>query len=167
MLGQVIDATPLLNDQGGNPGGEYWDGDGMEQFNGVDDSNPEITNGMQTGTDFKVNISLGDSPRWSIADRALLPQNGHKSPIDLGEIKENIALVNTDNPKGYLFELRIPWSIYHGLKVQAGQRVRWHMFANNSRELPSNQDVAMSPSGRGNLNGNPSAWYRAMLDPKP
>src|SRR5712691_8171754 len=24
VLGQVIDATPRLNDQGGNPGGEYW-----------------------------------------------------------------------------------------------------------------------------------------------
>jgi hypothetical protein len=165
VLGQVIDATPRLNDQGGNTGGQYWDGDGMEQFIGVDDSNPEITDGMRTGTDFKVNISLSDPPRWSVADRGILAEGSHKLPIDLGEIKDNIAMVKTD--KGYDFELRIPWNIYNGIQVQAGQRVRWHMFANNSRELPSNQDVAMSPSGRGNLNKNSSAWYRGMLDPKP
>ena len=40
LLGQVVDATPRLNDQGGNTGGQYWDGDGMEQFIGLDDSNP-------------------------------------------------------------------------------------------------------------------------------
>ena len=120
---------------------------------------------MLDGTDFKVMISLGDVPKWAIADRGVLKDGN--PPIDLGDMKDNIAIVNTDNPKGYVFEMRIPWNIYNSIKVQAGQRIRWHMFANNSKELPSNQDVAMSPSGRGNLNGNPSAWYRAMLDPKP
>ena len=75
--------------------------------------------------------------------------------------------MNTDNPKGYTFEMRIPWNIYNHLKVTAGQRIRWHMYANNSKELPSNQDVAMSPSGRDNLNSNIAAWYRAITGTDP
>ena len=75
--------------------------------------------------------------------------------------------MNTDNPKGYTFEMRIPWNIHKNTPPTAGQRIRRHMYANNSKELPSNQDVAMSPSGRDNLNSNIAAWYRAMLDPKP
>jgi hypothetical protein len=49
-----------------------------------------------------------------------------------------------------------------------GNVFTWHMFANNSKELPaSQQDVAMSPSGRNNLNRVMASWYRAQLDPKP
>jgi hypothetical protein len=166
LLGQVIDATPRLNDTGGQGNGQYWNGDGMEQFIGLDDSNPEITDGMLDGTDFKVMISLGTTPRWAVADRGVFFDGN--DPTDLGDIKSNIAIVNTDNPKGYVFEMRIPWNIHRSADtVTAGQRIRWHMYANNSRELPSNQDVAMSPSGRSNLNRVMASWYRAMLDPKP
>jgi len=165
LLGQVIDATPRLNDTGGQANGQYWNGDGMEQFIGLDDSNPEITDGM-TDADFKVMISLGTTPQWAIADRGVFVDGN--DPTDLGNIGSNIAIVNTDNPKGYVFEMRIPWNIHHSSDaVEAGQRIRWHMYANNSRELPSNQDVAMSPSGRGNLNRIMASWNRAMLDPKP
>jgi len=171
LLGQVVDATPRLNDQNGGSyndqygAGQYWAGDGMEQYIGLDDSNPEITDGMVVGTDFKVMISLGDVPKWAIADRGVL--NDGNPPIDLGEIKDSIAIVNTDNPKGYVFEMRIPWNIYNKLKVTAGQRIRWTMYANNGKELPSDQDASMSPTGRDNLNKNIAAWQRAMLDPKP
>jgi Carbohydrate family 9 binding domain-like len=160
VLGRVVDATPRLNDNGGNGDGNEDEGDGMEQFLGLDDSNPELTDFQLT--DFKVMISLGETPQWSIV--ALdIPD----IIAELGAIKENIAIVNTDDPMGYVFELRIPWSL-HNKRVTAGQRIRWHMFANNSKEIgPSNQDVAMSPSGRLKLNHDVSAWYRAILDPKP
>jgi hypothetical protein len=171
LLGVVVDATPRLNDQHGGDyntqygNGQYWAGDGMEQYIGLDDSNPEITDGMVAGTDFKVMISLGVPPKWAIADRGVLKDGN--PPIDLGEIKENIAIVNTDNPKGYMFEMRIPWNIYNNNKVTAGQRIRWIMAANDGKELPSDQDVILQPTGRTGFNNNPSAWLRATLDPKP
>jgi hypothetical protein len=171
LFGQVIDATPRLNDQNGGTyndqygAGQYWAGDGMEQYIGLDDSNPEITDGMVEGTDFKVMISLADPPKWAIADRGVLKDGN--PPIDLGEIKDNIAIINTTNPKGYIFEMRIPWNIYNHLKVTAGQRIRWEMAANDGKELPSDQDVILQPAGRTSFNNNVSAWFRAMLDPKP
>jgi hypothetical protein len=164
LWGQVRDATPRLNDGGGYGPGEYWAGDGMEQYIGLDDSNPEITDGMVEGTDFKVMISLGEPPKWAIADRGVLLDGN--DPIDLGEIKSNIAIVATAG--GYDFELRIPWNIYNNLTVKSGQRIRWNMAANNSKKIgPSDQQVILQPTGRTSFNNNPSAWLRAMLDPKP
>jgi hypothetical protein len=161
IQGQVKDATPRLNDA---ENGDYWRGDGMEQFVGLDDSNPEVTDGMVAGTDIKVLVSLGTPPKWSTQDRGVFVDGD--ATTDLGEIKDNIAIVKTD--KGYDFELRIPWSIMHKATVKPSQRIRWHMYANNSKEIgTSEQDVAMSPSGRSNLNKNMASWYRAMLDPKP
>src|SRR5207244_2861441 len=97
-------------------------------------------------------------------DRGVLEDNN--DPIDLGEIKNNIAIVATAG--GYDFELRIPWNIYNNLKVTAGQRIRWNMAANNSKKIgPSDQQVILQPTGRTNFNRNLSAWLRAMLDPKP
>lgn len=161
LRGQVTDATPRLND---SEGGEYWNGDGMEIFIGLDDSNPEITDGMLADTDYKVMLNLGATPKWSIGDRNDLKEGGE--PVDLGEIKGNIAIVDTD--KGYDFELRIPWNLYKPHAVKPGQRIRWEMAANNSKEIgPSQQQVIMQPSGRYGFNDNSSAWFRAVLDPKP
>ena len=116
----------------------------------------------QTGLSFEAKNAL------KLAERTYQDALKAADPTDLGNIGSNIAIVNTDNPKGYVFEMRIPWNIHHSSDaVEAGQRIRWHMYANNSRELPSNQDVAMSPSGRGNLNRIMASWNRAMLDPKP
>ena len=166
VLGKVVDATPRLNDQGTYGAPAYWSGDGMEQYIGLDDSDPEVHDQMVADTDFKLTISLGDTPMWASEDRGVFADGNPTT--DLGAIKDNIAIVNTDNPKGYVFEMRIPWNIHHSTdKVTAGQRIRWAMFANNSKELPSNQDVAMSPTGRDTFNKNVSAWNRAMLDPKP
>lgn len=123
-----------------------------------------VSSGMVEGTDFKVMISLGDPPKWAIADRGVLVDN--KEPIDLGEIKDNIAIMNTNSPKGYIFEMRIPWNIYNNLTVKPGQRIRWEMAANNSKMLPSDQQVILQPAGRSDFNKNVSAWFRAMLDPK-
>jgi hypothetical protein len=165
MRGQVIDATPRLNDQGAyappdNPPGHYWAGDGMEIFIGLDDSDPEITDGMVEGSDFKVMVSLGDPAKWAIADRDTFSE-----PIDLGEIKSNIAIVNTE--KGYDFELRIPWNIHNNGSVKPDQRIRWTMAANNSKVLPSDQQVILQPTGRTNFNVNMAAWLRTRLVPKP
>jgi hypothetical protein len=163
LRGQVTDATPRLNDAGGQGNGQYWAGDGMEIYIGLDDSDPEITDGMLEGTDFKVMVSLGETPMWSIANRAVLLEGA--DPIDLGDMKDNIAIVNTD--KGYDFEMRIPWSIL-SQTVQPGQRVRWEMAANNSKVIgPSEQQVILQTAGRYGYNNNVSAWYRAFLMPKP
>jgi hypothetical protein len=158
---QVTDATPRLND---SEGGEYWNGDGMEIFIGLDDSNTEITDGMLADTDYKVMLNLGESPKWSIGDRNDLKEGGE--PVDPGAIGSNIAIVNTD--KGYDYELRIPWNLYKPHTVKPGQRIRFEFAANNSKEIgPSQQQVIMQPSGRSNFNENSAAWFRAMLDPKP
>jgi hypothetical protein len=116
-------------------------------------------NGAFTETDFKVLIGLGKTPRWAVDRRDGSGAN------DLGELKGNIGIVNTD--KGYDFELRIPWSGLDNATVAPGQRIRWHMSANNSKVDPSEQQVYMSPSGRGDLNHKLSLWYRAVLEPKP
>jgi hypothetical protein len=81
--------------------------------------------------------------------------------------------VNTDNPKGYKFEFFMPWQTLLGaesntsFKVTPGQKIGWFMFANNSRELPSNQDVAMDPAKRTGPSGNPSKWVTTVLEPLP
>jgi hypothetical protein len=165
LLGQVVDATPRLNDQGSYGPPAYWAGDGMEQYIGLDDSDPEVTDGMVADTDFKVTISLGDVPKWATEDRGVF-KDGNPT-TDLGAIGTNIAIVNTDNPKGYVFEMRIPWNIHKNTPPKASQLIRWAMFANNSKELPSNQDVAISNTGRDDFNHKPAEWNRAMLDPKP
>jgi hypothetical protein len=164
IRGQVRDATPRLNDGGGYDNGQYWSGDGLEVYLGLDDSNPEISDGMVEGTDFKMMVSFGDPPKWAIADRGVLKEGN--DPIDLGEIKNNIAVTNTT--EGYDFELRIPWNIYNNLTAKPGQRIRFEMAANNSKVTgPSEQQVIMQHSGRSGFNDNVSAWYRAVLDPKP
>jgi hypothetical protein len=100
---------------------------------------------------------------WSIANRAVLLESA--DPVDLGDMKENIAIKNTE--KGYDFEMRIPWSILNQT-VQPGQRVRWEMAANNSKVIgPSEQQVILQTAGRYGYNNNVSAWYRAFLMPKP
>jgi hypothetical protein len=157
IRGQVVDATPRLNTA---EGGHYWNGDGMEQFLGLDDSDTEITNGF-TETDFKVMIGLGQTPKWSVDRR-----DGN-DPTDFGDMKANIGIANTSDPVGYNFEARIPWSVLNNATVTPGQRIRWHMYANNSKVDPSEQQVAMTPSGRGDLNHKLSLWYRAVLEPKP
>jgi hypothetical protein len=164
MRGQVVDATPRLNTipnaSGVDAPGHYWAGDGMEIYIGLDDSDPEITDGMVQGSDFKLMVGLGDPPRWSVAD-----PDHWTEPIDLGEIKSNIGIVNTD--KGYDFELRIPWNIINNGSVQPGQRIRWTMAANNSKVSPSDQQVILQPAGRSNYNKIIASWLRTMLDPKP
>jgi hypothetical protein len=49
--------------------------------------------------------------------------------------------------------------------IAAGQKIGWFFFANNSKELPSNQDVAMSPYKRTHPSGNPSVWATVVLEP--
>jgi Carbohydrate family 9 binding domain-like len=165
ILGQVVDATPRMNDQGSYGPPAYWAGDGMEQFIGLDDSDPEVTDHMIPDTDFKVTISLGATPMWATEDRGVFVDGNPTT--DLGAIGNNIAIVNTDNPKGYVFEMRIPWNIHKNTPPKAGQRIRWTMYANNGKELPSDQDTDISPTGRGNFNSSVAAWQRAMLLPKP
>jgi Carbohydrate family 9 binding domain-like len=152
ILGQVKDATPRLNDK---EAPELWNGDGAEFAIGLDDSDPERTSAGPM--DFKVSIGVGQKPGWQ------LRTEGEDKAI--GEVGNNLVITNTTD--GYLFELQIPWSILNGAKVKAGQRIAWSMFANNSRDTPSAQQMALNPFGRTDTNRNASGWARAVLDPKP
>jgi hypothetical protein len=152
ILGEVRDATPRLNDK---EAPELWNGDGAEFAIGLDDSDPERTSPLPS--DFKVSIGVGEKPGWQ------LRTEGEDKAI--GEVGPNLVITNTAD--GYLFELQIPWTILNGAKVTAGQRIAWSMFANNSRELPSSQQMALNPFGRTDTNKNASGWARAVLEPKP
>jgi hypothetical protein len=164
ILGEVTDATPRLNDA---PGPNYWNGDGIEQFIGLDQSNPSRTT-FNLDTDFQVVISMGDpakggpGPSWAVWHGS----GSDPAPEDKGTIPaSNVAVVNTDT--GYTFELLLPWTLLKAdAKVTEGQEIGWYMFANNSRSIgPSNQDMAMTPFKRPNPSTNPSVWATAVLEP--
>jgi hypothetical protein len=157
ILGQVVDATPRLNTT--SNGIDYWNGDAIELFLGLDDSNPERMN-FKSGTDFQVMVGLGEKPGWGLST------HGNRADKSLDPIGNNLAIVNTTN--GYLFELQIPWTLLNSsLTVKQGQRIAWYMFADNSTVTPSQQEVALGPTGVWYAAGIPFVWTRAVLDPKP
>jgi hypothetical protein len=161
VRGDVIDATPRLNDQTGDAA---WNGDGLEEFLSLDWSDPTHTSYLD-GTDFHVFIGLGDSPQMGIQST----QGDH----DKGTIPiENLVIKNTDNPKGYQFELYLPWKTLLDdvgnttTKITAGQKIGWFMFANNSTVIgPSAQENALDPVKRTGPSGNPSVWVTTVLEP--
>jgi hypothetical protein len=166
VRGDVIDVTPRLNDQTGD---KAWDGDGIEEFLALDWSDPSHTSYLP-GTDFHVFIGLGDPANGSMA-----PQWGVESSsgtVPLGDIPAaNLAIRNTTTPVGYQFELFLPWKTLLDVekntttKITAGQKIGWFMFANNSNQLPSNQDNALDPVKRTGPSGNPSKWVTTVLEP--
>ena len=100
---------------------------------------------------------MGDRPGWQ------LRTEGEDKAI--GDSGDNLVAANTSD--GYMFELRIPGTILNGARVTPGQRIAWSMFANNSWELLSSQQMALNPFGRTDTNRNASGWARAVLVPKP
>jgi hypothetical protein len=169
VRGDVIDATPRLNDQTGNAA---WNGDGFEEFIALDWSNPAHTSYLP-GTDFHVFLGLGDTPMWGIQAIDAGGAVGDAAfDNDKGAIPtQNLAIKNT--AKGYQFELYLPWKfLLDEVKntktvVTAGQQIGWFMFANNSKEIgPSSQcsGVAMTPFKRTGPSGNPSKWSTIVLD---
>jgi hypothetical protein len=160
IRGDVIDATPRKNDKTGN---SAWAGDGIEEFLSLDWSDPTHTTYLDN-TDFHVFIGLGDSPQWGVEWSA--------GTDDLGAIPtSNLAIKNTTNPTGYQFELALPWKLLLDdvqnttTKITAGQKIGWFMFANNSKDVPSSQQVAMSPFKRTHPSGDPSVWATVVLEP--
>jgi hypothetical protein len=155
VLGEVTDATPRLNDA---PAPSYWNGDGLELFIGLDQTDPNRTT-YQEGTDFHVFIGMGETPAW--ANQYLGVPGEDRGPVPA----ENLAIVNTDT--GYMFELFLPWTFLNETaKVVDGQEIAWYMFANNSRDIgPSQQQMAMVPFKRNGPSGNPSRWATAVLEP--
>ena len=92
--------------------------------------------------------------------------------LDWGAIPlDNLAITNTTKPVGYQFELYLPWQKLLDAEkntktvIKAGQQIGWDMFANNSKELPSNQDVAMAPFTRTNPSDDRSIWATVVLEP--
>ncbi len=162
VRGDVIDVTPRLNDQTGD---KAWDGDGIEEFLALDWSDPSHTSYLPD-TDFHVFIGLGDTPMWGI-------QWSGSSGDDKGAIPaENLAIKNTDTPKGYQFELYLPWKFLLDqagnttTKITAGQKIGWFMFANNSTVIGSSaQENALDPVKRTGPSGNPSVWQTTVLEP--
>jgi hypothetical protein len=153
ILGQVTDATPRLNTV--DDGQSYWNGDGTEQFLGLDETDVERTSCTE-GTDFQVGTGVGKTPGW-----AILAPTG----MSLDPIEKNIAITNTAD--GYTFELQIPWAKLNSSKVTQGQKIAWYMFANDSHDDPSAQQIALGPLGATGASWNPLVWIRAMHDAKP
>jgi len=162
VRGDVTDATPRLNDKTGN---EAWNGDGIEEFLALDWSDPAHTSYLE-GTDFHVFIGLGDTPMWGV-DQSTGTNDHGAIPA------EDLAIKTTDTPKGYQFELYMPWKLLLDdaqnttTKITPGMKIGWFMFANNSKDLPSAQQVAMSPFKRTGPSGNPSKWATVVLEPVP
>jgi Carbohydrate family 9 binding domain-like len=155
VLAQVRDATPRLNND--NPDGlKYWKGDGIELMLGLDDADPERTS-LQEGTDFKLEVGVGDKPGWAVRDS--------DGKTNLDPIGSNFAI--TDTTGGYLYELQVPWAKLNNAKAQPGQRIAWHIVANNSTVSPSDQQMSLGPAGRADPWGHPNEWTRAELTPKP
>jgi hypothetical protein len=153
VRGEVRDTTPRLNtvDDGVN----YWNGDGMELFIGLDESDLERTSYAET--DFQVMIGMGKNPGWGI----------YPSGESLDPIGENLAF-GPDQADGYTFELQLPWTkLDPNAQITPGQRIGWYMFANDSTVDPSSQQIALGPAGRTGPSGNPSVWIRSVLLPKP
>src|SRR5207248_2507918 len=97
VRGDVIDATPRMNDQTGD---QAWNGDGIEEFLALDWSDPTHTTYLP-GTDFHLFIGLGDTPQWGVQYAA---DDGTQMDDDLGAIPaQNLAIKNTTNPTGYQF----------------------------------------------------------------
>jgi hypothetical protein len=160
VRGDVTDATPRLNNQTGD---QAYTGDGFEEYLALDWSDPTRTSFLP-GTDFHVFIGLGHTPMWGFA-------SGHQY-FNWGAIPlDNLAIKNTTKPVGYQFEFYQPWQKLLDAEkntktvIQAGQQIGWDMFANNSKELPSNQDVAMSPFKRTNPSDDRSIWATVVLEP--
>lgn len=153
VLGQVVDATPRLNDAAGP---YYWNGDGMEVFLSLDWSDPSHTSYLD-GTDFHLFFGMGTTPAWANQHAGGTDDYG-LLPADM------LAIVNTD--KGYDFELEIPWArLNKEFKVTPGQQIGFYMFANNSTVMPSVQEIALAPYKRNGPFDNPSRWATVILSP--
>lgn len=153
VLGQVVDATPRLNDT--SDGIAYYNGDALEFFVGLDETDPERTSFGPK--DFQLGIGLGAKPGWSVLTSPAL------STKTLDPIGNNIAVTNSSN--GYVFELKIPWSTL-GVTVTQGQAISYYLFADNSTVTPSAQEVALGPTGFVGPSNHPSGWIKGMLDKK-
>jgi len=165
VLGEVNDATPGQSDtphEGQGP--DYWSGDGIELFIGLDQSNPARAE-YTLETDFQLVVGLGipskggTEPGWGIY------HGGKADAEEKGKIPaSNVSVALTDT--GYTFELLVPWTLLKAdAAIKDGQEIGWYMFANNSRDLPSQQNQAMAPFKRPNPNTNPSRWVTALLEP--
>jgi hypothetical protein len=153
VFGEVVDATPRLNDAAGP---DYWNGDGIELFLSLDWSDPNHTT-YNSGTDFHTFYSMGETPSWANQNADATDDNG---PMKA----DMLAIVNTD--KGYNFELFQSWTTLNkDLKVTPGQQIGFFMFANNSTVTPSAQEIALTPYKRNGPSGNPSRWATSILSP--
>jgi Carbohydrate family 9 binding domain-like len=151
VMGMVRDATPRYNSNLDPT--RYYAGDGVQVYFGLDDSNPERAS-LTAGSDFNIQVSLGPNPGISLGGRDLDSVNNLKVQ---------------DTADGYQFELRLPWtSLDASAKAVPGQRVAWYLFANNSiTEDPSNQDLALGPTGITGPSSYPWVWIRGVLDLNP
>jgi len=153
VFGEVVDATPRLNDA--SPP-DYWNGDGIELFLGLDWSDPNHTTYI-SGTDFHLFFGMGATPAWANQNADATDDNG-----PLGA--DMLSIVNTD--KGYNFELALPWAkLNPAFTPKASQNIGFFMFANNSTVTPSAQEIALTPYKRNGPSGNPSRWATVVLSP--
>jgi hypothetical protein len=176
VRGDVTDATPRLNDAGGNPP-NYWNGDGFQIYLGLDWSDPTHT--TYVDTDHDIYVGLGDgmngslppswADEWGAGPTVTDWSNAGAAPIPAA----NLAIHNTTSPKGYQFEFFLPWAMMLAddsskAKITPGQTMGFYFYANNSTEIgPSAQQVAMQPFGLTGQYENASHFTTVVLDPAP
>jgi hypothetical protein len=162
ILGEVTDDVPFLNDKEGPD--NLWQGDGMELYVGLDNTNPSRTHYI-AATDFQIMQSLGlASEGGTDPQRALHHGDSGVAVEYLGKIPaSDISLVKRDG--GYLFEYTLPWTVLNkDVKMVDGQAFSISMFGNDGDDAAA-QETAMSPWGRKSMWVDPSSWTSTVLEP--
>jgi cellulose/xylan binding protein with CBM9 domain len=153
ILAEVIDDDPLHHDRD-----NLWEGDGIEVYIGLDQSNPGRTT-YQTDTDFQVTTALKQPPVRTTAKGS--PAWGDlvgPDPVPAAD------MVVKKTEKGYQFEYLLRWEyIKPGFKPTANQNIGFNMFGNDSDSDVGGQDTAMTPFKGKSMYANPSAWVTATL----
>jgi len=152
ILGEVTDDTPFHNDRDAN----LWEGDGVELYIGLDQSNPART-AYNTDTDFQVITTLPQTNQYT----GVLQNGGWikgPEPVAAGDL----SIVKTD--RGYMFEYVVRWDVLKsGYKPTEGQKIGFNMFGDDGDDSPGGQDTAMTPFKNKRLYADPSGFATGQL----
>jgi hypothetical protein len=112
---------------------------------------------MMTGDDYQLGISPGYLPDSSLQSPAayLFYPLGKKGPVEIGV---SAKLTKAPDPKGWILEARIPWSLF-GVMPAGGDSYGF-VFSVSDNDQPGtvNQDGMISTSPRRTSPPNPMLW---------